>query len=243
MVAFFLALMLAAAPAQGGEVCPPIPGKVFKGNFKCKPGLKKYTCNGKKRCLAAPPACAKPPPAKPPVVFAAPVVPPPAAAKPLPPPAIAAAPLPAPVAKPSPWRFSILGEAGPSFCGPEWNVLAGVRVQRRDFHVALQADTLFGRGTLGVQALVYPLQTKYVDLHLNAGVLLQGGHPSAYALERSWDWNLGAGVDVPVYKQLSLVADWAWYRPFSSPAGFSPSDVTKDTCKNSMVVAGVMYTF
>lgn len=222
MHALILAFAIVAGSAN--KPCPPIP-KVHPPGFKCKPGLVLTQCDGKPRCLP-PGGCPEKPAPK--VVVPPPVVVPPA----LP-------PAPAPRAAPSAWRFAVLGEVGPTLCGPEFRALLGLRVRHVRARLGLQAYTLFNRGQ-GLEALVYPVQGPHFRIHLSGGVLVQGsGHPSVVGVPRTWDWTVGSGVDIPITKYVAVVADWKWYRPFSTPAGFGATDVTTNSLRGSMLLAGL----
>ena len=256
MLSLLLAVALAAAPAAKADCVLPRPVKVFKGNFTCAPGLTKIQCGKDIRCVTSKQAqeCKTPvAPAKvvvPVVVPVAPVTPPvvvPPVVKPVPvvvpvvKPAVKAVVVSAPVA--SPWRVLGFVEGGPTFCGPKWRGMGGVRLTYEPLRLGIELDTMIKRGS-GARLLVYPIVSEHFRWQLNAGIHGQGTmRPNLTDLPLGNNWAAGTGIEVPVFKHFGLMADYRYFHPTSTPAGFSSEKITENSFKESMVFGGVFAQF
>lgn len=255
IAALLVAMALSAAPADPCVACPPVK-KEFKGDFKCKPGLQKYKCGTKWRCLPAPPAeLAKraeqvppPPPVEqvaPPAVQEAPpraiIAPSPPTPTPEP---SQEAPTPSPV-KRTPWRVLALAEAGSTFCGPQVRFLGALRLRHEPTGLGLEVEDMVRYGG-GGRLMWYPVQAEHLRLHVNAGLHYDKPYaPTQHAVKRDWDWAAGLGAEVPVAKddKWGAVVDLRWFRPVGTPDEFSATRVTEESCHQMMLMGGLFYRF
>ena len=258
MTALFLALVLATSSAAAPcPDCPKTPApKVYKGDFKCKPGLVKEKCGNEIRCV--PPAQAKamrqdreaevaqaqqPKPPPPEVATAPAAIVPPVVV--VPPVVAAIKPQQKSQPKPSGWSFSVLGEVGETLsCRRGYEGLLGFRERYAPLHLGVQGYTLFRYG-LGAEALVYPLQYDHFRLHLQGGVLF---HEPDWALSvktirRSLDWNVGMGADFPIDNHFEFVVDLNRYSPFGTPSGYDGGKVFTHATEQALLLAGVKLRF
>lgn len=108
-----------------------------------------------------------------------------------------------------PW-FRLMGHVavGVGARVPHWSGLLGLRVAFPKVHLGAEVYTPFQYG-LGFQGLVYPIETKNVNWHLNLGVLGLGkSFLSTQDVPRTWDLTVGTGVEIALVKHLALAIDW-----------------------------------
>ena len=254
--AILVALALTAQPVPCPE-CPVTPApKVFKGDFKCKPGLVKAKCGDEIRCV--PPAQAKrmeaaqkkaPPSAKveapvqhkpkfvlqdappPPVLIVPPVV-----EKKM------VGPVPPPPTKPSPWAVTAFGEVGRTLCGcncPDWRFVGGLRLRHAPSHLGLELEHMVRYGG-GGRVMLYPVLGKHLRLNLGAGLHYgRPENPNLKDINRQWNWTAGAGAEVPLTERLDLIADYRWFYPI----GDVPGDTWDRSWRQSMAFGGLQLRF
>lgn len=240
LTSLLLAMAITAAPAPECANCAA-PTKVYK-HVRCKKGLKRVRCGKKIRCVPPAPPTAHEITVMNPLDLSADDPPPIKLAPVLPPPEIPdlGTMLPDHMLPPFTFPISAFVEVGPTLCGPEARLTAGLRLLVEDWHVGAEAYTMFQHGALGLGVLGYPLLLDHLRAHVGAGVLFQPtGHPAAGAVPRSWDFSVGAGLEIPVSAHVELIADWRWFRPFTTPAGFATRSLTNATLEGSAFLGGI----
>jgi hypothetical protein len=111
--------------------------------------------------------------------------------------------------KDDPW-FRLLGHAavGVGARDPHFSGLLGLRAHFPKVRLGAEAYSAFAFG-FGLQGMVYPVQSKDVNWHLNLGVIGFGSQLlSTQDVPRTWDLTAGTGVEIKLVKHLSLAIDW-----------------------------------
>lgn len=110
---------------------------------------------------------------------------------------------------------------------PSPEALLGLRGHIPSLHLGAEVYTSFDFG-FGLQALVYPIQGRLVNWHLNAGVLLFGDDQiSTPDVPRTWDLTLGTGMEAKLWpleggRFVALTLDYRWAIP--SPVFITQND-------------------
>jgi hypothetical protein len=231
-----VAILISSTNSVNTTNCPPIK-KIFRGDFKCKPGLHKYECDGKIRCLPSPPTSCKVPKRKKVTTIKPPVAPPtnkvpiinqPSTTTP----------------KSTILTLALVGAGGSNiYCNTHLKLLVGLRLRYVPLHIGLQAHTLFNNN-FGVRGLIYPIQTQTFNIHLNVGLMYSNRYYlTVQDVNRTLDVDVGIGADLLLYNNLSIIGDIDWYRPTTTPSGFSASKITKHSLQQSLFTIGLLYTF
>jgi hypothetical protein len=225
-VTSILALTLALVSSNPDcYLCPTEPPPViYHEPFECKEGLAKVRCESGWRCV---PTELVPEPVR--SSYRVQVEPTPFREPPL--------VLDGPYDEPLAW--TVLGEAGGAAtcpCSNSGGVVGLLGVRGRDGWLGAQLHTLFNHG-LGGDVLVYPLVLDGLRLHVNAGLLWHNGDPvTAPGWDRTWDWSVGAGVELPLSKRLDLVGDARCF----APVGYR---INSTSVEQTLLLGGLLLRF
>jgi hypothetical protein len=98
-------------------------------------------------------------------------------------------------------------------CGPNVFSLVGIRARMPRIHLGVDIDHQFYWGT-ALSALVYPIQGKAVNWHIDTGVIVSSQSPMTNrSVARGWDFAIGTGLEIHLLSHVSATVDWRYSFP------------------------------